>query len=202
MPIVSTVCALSILAGTSACQDYDPLHEVKSLVDCVTLVIKFEPQREAINSICRALFTIEVSSIPGFRKNLLCLRNEIARTENMQQARKVAQKCADDFPSARSIPMASWLLINSFPTPEQQQINQLKAQNERLEAAQREEQYARRVREINQEYKDRMAQIDADSQRAREIDRDYFNRMREIDAAARANRPINCNVFGNSISCN
>lgn len=189
MPIVSTVCALSMLANTSACIENDRLHEFKSIVDCVTLVVKFEAQRNAVNSVCGALFNGQ--DFAREREFLLCMRNDVAKAGNSQQARKAVEGCAKDFPGERSALIASNFLINTFPTAEQQQINQLKE-------AQREADFARRTREIDQEYKDRMAKIDRDfAERRRESEA----RMREIDAASRANRPISCSISGSTVNC-
>ena len=148
--------------------------EYASLTDCITAVIKFEAQREVVNSVCGAIFDDGIKATPAFRKNLLCLRHELINADNFQQARDFVRICAKDFPSEDSSLFASQLMIDQFPTSEQQQINQLKAQNQRLE-------HEQRLKEINQEYRDRMA---------------------EINARAAINRPMTCVTTGSIVTCN
>ncbi len=191
MPILSTLCALPLLLNTSKCIE---LTEYKSAVECATSVVtKFDEQRKIINYICGGLFNDELKKTkPAFRKNLLCLRHELATVNDSLQARKVVEKCATDFPSIESTLYASNLMTSSFLTPEQRQIKILQEQNERINEriadAQRERDHQNRIQQIDQDYQNRM----------RQIDQDYQNRMREINQ----NRPFNCIVNGNYVSCN
>lgn len=183
------------------------LTEYKSVAECATVVTKFQAQREVINATCGAMFSEGLASDQDFRKNLLCLRHDLEKTDNFQQAREVVGTCAKDFPSERTTYYASHLMVETFPTTEQQQINQLKAQNKRLEAAQQEEKYAQSVRDANQ----RLREIDQNTaQRLREINQNYTNQMNEINARAQQqllerqlqNPSFRCRINGDIIDCN
>ena len=168
------------------------LTEYPSIVECVTAVIKFEAQRDVINDVCPALSNKALEAKPNFRKYILCLRHGLDKTDNFQQAREVVATCAKDFPSPETNQYASILMVNKFPTAEQQQINLLKAQNERLETTRREEKYAQDINEIDQQTQ----------QRLRDINQNYTDQMNAINARELANRPFNCVVNGNIVNCN
>lgn len=214
---VMWLCTLSLSVITAGCGDstkgaeravesaaerfigYTPqrLSEYKTAVECATVVTQFEAQRDVINTICGAIFSESIATEPDFRKNLLCLRHGLEKAGDFQQAREIVGTCAKDFPSPKSSRYASILMVDKFPTVEQQKINQLKAQNERLEESQRQEAQARRMREIDQDYNNRMNQINQDyANRAAENNANY---QRLMD---RQNRAFSCQITGNTVNCN
>lgn len=174
------------------CIDNERLAEFVSITECTNVVAKFDEQKLIIGNICTGLFNTEIGKKQDFRKNLLCLRHGLEKSDDSQQARKIVEQCAKDFPSKESTKYASNLMLYSFPSAEQRQIQQLKEKNDRLESLRRDEKFSQDMKENDQRTQ----------QRLREINQDYTNQINEINARERANRPVNCVVNGNIVNCN
>lgn len=151
--------------------------EFSSSGECANVVAKLQAISKIVNASCNYLFNEEEKTKrPEYRKYVLCLRHDITKAENNSQARNIIESCAKNFPSIDANTLASNLIQYSFPTPEQQAIN---------ESNERKDEEARREQE--KEYQAKLAEIQ------READRNLL----EMEV----NRPRTCFSNGNSMTC-